>query len=222
MNIEKIIRNKRCLEYAVNKKNDKEAKELLEQLLEEYYNSLELCHHHLYLDYGYYKYHNGEVCIVEKEEAEFRVIMFPYCERKISLLRTNDPDWDIKINGEKIDIMSPFELNSEKLPMTILEPAIRPLLFSFFHLEQNYCGHVEFSNNGYYKIINDQVEKSDKNNADFRVVTCKCCGKNYLLPKRDNLYWDAVIENNAITVLPIKVKQKMKNKHITRQQMYKQ
>ena len=125
MNIEKIIRRKRGLEYAINKNNDEEAKKLLEQLLKEYYNNLEVCHHHLYLDYGY------------------------------------------------------------------------------------------------YKIINDQVEKSDKENADFRVVKCNYCGKNYLLPKRDNLYWDAVIENHAITVLP-KAKQKAKNQYITRQQMYKQ
>lgn len=222
MNIEKIIRDKRSLEYAVNKRNDEEAKKLLEQLLEEYYNNLELCHQNLYLDYGYYKYHNGEVCMVEKEDAEFRVIMFPYCERTISLLRTNDPDWDTKINGKKIEIISPFELNSDKLPMTILKPAIQPLLSSFFYLEQDYCGHLEFSNNGYYKIINDEVEKSNKKNADFRVVTCNCCGKNYLLPKRNNLYWDAVIENNVITVFPIKVKQKIKSQHITRQQMYKQ
>ncbi len=221
MNIEKIIRRKRGLEYAINKNNDEEAKKLLEQLLEEYYNNLEVCHHHLYLDYGYYKYHNGEVCMVEKEEAEFRVIMFPYCEKTISLLRTNDPDWDTKINGKKINIVNPFELDLEKLPITILKPAIQSLLSSFFHLEQNYCGHVEFSNNGYYKIINDQVEKSDKENADFRVVKCNYCGKNYLLPKRDNLYWDAVIENHAITVLP-KAKQKAKNQYITRQQMYKQ
>ena len=64
-------------------------------------------------------------------------------------------------------------------------------------------------------------EKSDKENADFRVVKCNYCGKNYLLPKRDNLYWDAVIENHAITVLP-KAKQKAKKPYITRQQMYKQ
>ena len=97
MNIEKIIRNKRGLENAINRRNDKEAKEMLEQLLDEYYSNLELCEHHIYLDYGYYKYHNGEVCKVEKENAEFRMIVCPYCEKAISLLKTNQLDWDTQI-----------------------------------------------------------------------------------------------------------------------------
>lgn len=210
MNVEKIIKEKRNLEYAIKRNNDEETILLLNKLVEEYYNNLKLCEHEMYLDYGYYKYHNMDIYEVNKEQAEFRVLTCPKCNNKITLLKRDNLNWDCSILDKKLSIISPLELNPNTTSIDILRPAIQSLLYPFFHLEQTSCGHIEFSDNGYYKIIHNQIEKSNREESDFRVVTCNCCRKNYLLPKRENPYWDVTLDNNAITVYKIKEKNKQK------------
>lgn len=208
MNIEKLIREKRSLEYA--SKRTEEVNDLLNNLLNDYYQNLPQCEHHMYCDYGYYKYHNMDICVATKEEAEFRVLICPKCNNKITLLKLETPDWDHSILGKNLNIVSPFTLNPKTTPIEILRPAIQSLLYPYFHLEQTACNHLEFSNNGYYKIRYNQIDKSNQEEADFRIVTCNCCHKTYLLPKRENPYWDTTLEKRAITVFQIKENNKQK------------
>ena len=198
MKIETIIRNKRSLEYAVEKNKDEDAKRLLSELINEYYNSLEINENEIYYDCGYYRYHNMDLCVSSKEKAEFRVLKSN--KKQIVLLKNNSYNWDETVLDKKINIVSPFEQYEEEIPMYILQQYIEKLIYSFTNYEQHECEHIEFIDNGYYKYEEEKIKNSDRQEADFRIVTCKTCKKQYLLPKRESKYWDVTLGKNAITV----------------------
>ena len=202
MNIEQIIRRKRSLEYAVKTTNDQESNNLLKELIEEYNKNLLLCKNSCYLDYGYYKFHNNDIYKATRDDAEIRTIICLECGKEIHLIKTNNIDWDYCINGIDINIIP--SLDSEILLSEIIELEIKNLLNKYSNLKQQYCGHLEFINRGYYSVQNQSVKKGNYNNSDFRIVTCKTCKKTMLLPKTENEQWNATIENQAITVTKTK------------------
>ena len=202
MNIEQIIRRKRSLEYAVKTTKDKESNRLLKELIDEYNNNLEFCNHSCYLDYGYYKFHNNDIYKTTRENAEIRTIVCPECGKELHLIKTNNIDWDSCVNGIDLNIIP--SLDSETLPSEVIESEIKNLLNKYYNLKQQYCGHLEFINRGYYSVQNQSVTKGNYNNSDFRIVTCKTCKKTMLLPKTENEQWNAIVENQAITVTKTK------------------
>lgn len=189
------------MESAV-KKRDIEASNLLNELLTEYYNNLEICSHDCYIDNGYYKFHNGDILETTKEEAEFRHLICSDCGRELYLIKTDNIDWDNSINGHKINVQSLFD--SEILPLSTVNIEIKNLIENYYNLRQEYCGHIEFINRGYYSIQDKSIQKGSYNNSDFRIVTCKRCKKTMLLPKTDNEQWNSIIDTNAITVMKTK------------------
>lgn len=75
------------------------------KLVNNYYNNCKkICDHDDYIDIGYCKVHNGEYYIVDKEEAEFRVIKCAECGSCIMLLKTNNPAWDTLYGDKEINI----------------------------------------------------------------------------------------------------------------------
>lgn len=199
MKIENIIYKKRCLELAVKKHNDKESINLLKKLLEEYYKTLDLCCHNIYCDNGYYKYHNGEVYLTDKAHADFRSLICPKCNKEITLLKTENENWDTEILGEKLQIISPLQLDYKELDINLLYQKIITIFNEYYNLKQKSCNHIEFINNGYYSMVGG-LQKSTRGRAEFRIVTCTCCKKSYLLPNTKNKYWDVTIEDKPISV----------------------
>lgn len=199
MKIENIIYKKRCLELAVKKYNDEESINLLKSLLEEYYKTLELCGHDTYCDNGYYKCHNGEIYLTNKKDADFRSLICPKCNKEILILKTENENWDTEILGEKLNILSPLQLDYKQVNMNLLKQSIISLFSEYYNLKQQSCEHIEFINNGYYSMV-DGLKNTTRGRAEFRVVTCACCNKSYLLPNTKHKYWDAKIKNKPISV----------------------
>lgn len=198
MKLEQIIRKKRCLEYAVKVRHDKEAELLLAELLNEYYSNLDFCCHDLYVDYGYYKFHNNDIYKTAKEESEFRTLVCLECGKEINIIKTENNNWDTTIKDNKnLRILSPQV--SISMGMNI-----QNLMENYYNLKQKYCGHIEFMNNGYYRILNQTIKQGNYNNSDFRIVTCKRCKQSIFLPKTEKLDWNSSIDNQAITVTKTK------------------
>lgn len=188
MDIEDIIKEKRGLEYALKRKYDNKIYILLQQLINEYYMNIDICEHDNYIDEGYYKYHNGDICKVVKDNAEFRILKCSECGKKITLLKTKDLNWDNQIFDKKLNINN----NKEDFDL---------LMYSYFNLKQKYCGHIQFINNGYYLVEDNHIKKKNYDECDFRAVTCTKCQKQYLLPKDEDKNWNAKINGEPITVL---------------------
>lgn len=202
MNIENIIRTKRCLEYAVYVKKDEYSKKLLEELLKEYNSKLEICDHACYIDKGYYKYHNNDIYKTPKEEAEFRCLICPKCGKEVILLKTHDTSWDKKVNERELIILSAIDI--KVLSFKSLESNIEQAIINYSNSNQKYCGHLEFINKGYYKIKDGEPVKGNYSNSDFRIVTCKYCNKTMCLPRTRVASWNSMIEENPITVTKVK------------------
>lgn len=199
MNIDKIAHLKRTLESSIKKNNDEESIKLLNELIKNYYKNLEICEHKSYCHNGYYKFHNNEICKVDKGDAEFRSIVCPICSKEIIILKTEKTNWDTEIFGQKFPIVSPLKFNHKKINLNLLTPSIIDIMNEYYNFRQEYCGHLEFINNGYY-TFNKTLERSTRGRADFRIVTCTLCNKSYYIPKSMNKYWDVSIYNNPISV----------------------
>lgn len=204
MKLEQIIRKKRILERAVQERNDEEAKKMLHDLIKDYNDNLDISDV-AYIDYGYYRFHNNEVYKTVKELAEFRTLL-GLNGQEINLIKTDNENWDIMVNGLIINLVPNFE--EETLVKIDNDDEIRMILDRFYNLKQQYCGHLEFINNGYYFIENQSIKSGDYNNSDFRIVTCGICQKVMLLPKTEKCDWNSRVNNNVITVVKMKKKSK--------------
>lgn len=208
MNFEEIIMKKRSLDLAVKNHNNN-ALIRLNIFLENYYENVKVCEHDCYCNYGYYKYSNGDIYLTDRENAEFRVLICANCNEKITLLKTDDPNWDIKLGNSLIDIKNPFTLQENGISSEILTQSLNLIMYPFFNSKQHYCGHLEFVNNGYFSLNNKKIIKSCEEMCDFRVVTCLECKETYLLPKNEEKYWNSTIDGNAISVYPNIKKKKL-------------
>lgn len=65
------------------------------------------------------------------------------------------------------------------------------------------CGHNCYVDYGYYKYHNNDIYKSNKEQAEFRVLICPKCGKKINLLKTNNINWDKCINGKNIEILSI-------------------
>lgn len=77
------------------------------KLVNDYYNACKkICDHDEYIDIGYCKVHNGEYQIVDKENADVRILKCAECPRCIMLLKTKNENWDILYGNKEIKIIT--------------------------------------------------------------------------------------------------------------------
>ena len=80
-----------------------EKADILNKFVDDYYNNLQ-CNHDEFIDDGYYKINNGDFFLTTREQAHFRAMTCPICNKQIYLLKTYINDWDkmYKHNSVKI------------------------------------------------------------------------------------------------------------------------
>ena len=110
MNIEILIHNKRGLEKQI-KKGSRIAVDQLKDLLLLYYNNTSVCEHAYYCDNGYYRYHNNDLCITDREHADFRSIVCPICHQNVCLIKTANRKWDTTFMEKPLAIYSLQEMS---------------------------------------------------------------------------------------------------------------
>lgn len=87
-----------------------------EELVNIYAESkLEDCLHPECIDNGYYHIKGQDICVVDREKADLRVVECSDCGEEIYLIKTNNPDWDTTLGFSKLNITSKNKQKCKKM-----------------------------------------------------------------------------------------------------------
>lgn len=65
------------------------------------------------------------------------------------------------------------------------------------------CDHDCYLDYGYYKCHNNDIYKTNKEEAEFRTIICPTCGKQVNLLKTDDFNWDKTINGKNVQVISV-------------------
>lgn len=108
MNINDYLSKIKCVNKFIKSKSKLERYALLElrdQLIMQYEKDIKKeCNHNDVIDIGYFKERGKDLMYSKKEEADFRIVECIKCKRQIYLFKTDDFNWDILLEKQKIKI----------------------------------------------------------------------------------------------------------------------